>query len=423
MDIPDKSDKTAEVVQENVEKAKGAFTRFVNALSSVIGINDVWAEVTNRCPKDDSNGEAPKADWSCITDDGVYTMKVQSYILIVLVLINILLGLMLVIMMIVDIIKNSSKAYSLNKDDPGYKTVIGIGTTASTFSFLNVSNYFKGYPFILLQLLSLVIILLSGIVFGRTMLLTNATKVKLFYGLIFLYCLISGVLNIAYSVTKMKNARKEEYVKYQEFNESLRDYIHKDAVFISALSSPSSTNRNDNIIAALRKLGNDPLDSDALSNVLVSLAMYTYYDDLNDENDREKSLITLFDNVKYIQSVLPDLEDPSKYMNPPLEYTKYLYRKRIAIDDSTLQSYITAAQSASPPVPVIANSNQCVLNQARTLAVEKINRLNNTYLSFFPQEVFLTMRTMVSTIFMAQLAIPVICYMLWRRYGKSIAPQ
>jgi hypothetical protein len=151
--------------------------------------------------------------------------------------------------------------------------------------------------------------------------------------------------------------------------------------------------------------------------------MYTYYDDLNDENDREKSLNTLFDSLKYTQSVLPDLKDPTKYMNPPLEYTKYLYRKRIAIDDSTLQGYITAAQSASPPVPVIANSNDCVLRQARTLATEKISRLNNTYLSFFPQEVFLTMRMMVSTIFMAQLAIPVICYMLWRRYGNTIAPH
>ena len=388
----------------------------------------IWKEVKEA--NNDCKGLGTMTDdqieelgWSCIKESSIEAMKTATLVLGVLLIANIVIGLVLVIMMIVDTVKNSSKAYSLNKDDPGYKTVIGIGTSASRFSFLNVANYFKGYPFILLQALSGVIIIFSGVMFMRVLSLQGAMKAKLFYGLIFLYCVISGLINITYSASKMNIAKKDEFVKYQEFNESVRDYMYRDANFISALSSPSSTNRNDNIIAALRTLGSDPLDSDALSNVFVTLAMYTYFDDLNDENDRVKALQKLFDPFKFTQSILPDINDPSKYMNEPLEYTMYLYRKRIAIDDAMLQGYITAAQSGSTPVPVIANSNECVLRQARTLAIEKINRLNNTYLSFFPQAVFLTMRMATSAIFMAQLAIPVICYILWRKYGNSIAPQ
>lgn len=388
----------------------------------------IWKEVkeaNNDCTgiNDMTSDQVDELGWSCIKENSIPTMKGATLVLGLLLIANIVIGLVLVIMMIVDTVKNSSKAYSLNKDDPGYKTVIGIGSTASRFSFLNVANYFKGYPFILLQVISGVIIIFSGVMFMRVLALQGAMKAKLFYGLIFLYCVISGLINITYSASKMNIAKREEFGKYQEFNESVRDYMYRDANFISALSSPSSTNRNDNIIAALRAVGSDPVDTERLSNIFVTLAMYTYFDDLNDENDRVKALQKLFDPFKFTQSILPDINDPTKYMNEPLEYTMYLYRKRIAIDDAMLQGYITAAQSASTPVPVIANSNECVLRQARTLAIEKINRLNNTYLSFFPQAVFLTMRMAATAIFMAQLAIPVICYMLWRRYGNSIAPQ
>ena len=428
---------------------KGLTTVGASMIPGIARFDELWAEVRNTdgdCNKPNmTEDQLEELGWACIKPESIKRMKAATFLLGLFILLNIIMGFIIVVLMMVDAGKKSSNPYPLNKNDPAYKTVIGIGQTSpSKYAFMDPSNLGykklkKGYPFIIIQAVSAVIIVFSALMFARTLPLQGGNKVKLFYGLIFFYCLICGLINLTYTSTKMLNARRDEYSKYEEFNDQVRDYMRIEptdhlADFLTALSKPSSGNRGDTVLNALRELDNDNVDAngnqvagssksmdpESLSQVLVVIALYTYYDNIDVYSDREEALAALFNSVSYMDSLLLS-DDKLSYKKPAMEYTKHLYSTRIEIDDSVLEGYIKAAKTATPPIPTISNSIDCNLSKALALAKEKITRLNDIYASFGSQEVFHEMRTMANALFLAQLAIPVIMFVAWRFLRDNVS--